>query len=559
MKELKKGLMNATTEAYAGSLFVRALLENQLTIDNAQKLKLNNAEEITDKLMIIETEKYQILLYLLAKGSAAVSELVKELSLPEFTILKHILSLQNEGWVELQDKEKLVYRVNVQLTGNEDKVELELTAPWNLKSVYDPIKIIVDAHLCVLCGACKAVCPVEAISIADDKPTIDEEKCIHCGLCNFHCPRTLMPLNLLKTYVSGPQASFFQDYNAQPFGASRIVKTAQTKNEKIKAVCQDGGMATSFLQYLFEKKEIDGAIVVRRKPNSWDTEPFIAKSFDEVLEASGTKYAVAPNWEALNKARALGCQHLAFVGTPCQVQAMRKYQVFSNIFEGVWGKIEYIIGIFCMESFAYPNIIKISEEICKTPLGEAAKMNINKGKFFVTNINKNVTEVPVKEVTSLARHACHYCVDLTNELADISCGSIGSANGWSTVIVRSEKGEKLFNAALKENYFQINDIPADQPTGIPMIQKLASGKKSRNFEGLTKNVGEMPPYYYNSLKNIMKIEPKPEAKGEKKAEPKAELKPEVKGEKKAEPKAEPKPEAKGEKKAEPKSVKKGEK
>ncbi|MDD1776533.1 MAG: 4Fe-4S binding protein, partial [Candidatus Helarchaeota archaeon] len=171
MTGLKKGLMNATTEAYAGSLFVRALLENQLTIDSAQKLKLNNAEEITDKLMIIETEKYQILLYLLAKGSAAVSELVKELSLPEFTILKHILSLQNEGWVELQDKEKLVYRIKVLVTGNEEKLELELTAPWNLKSVYDPIKIIVDAHLCVLCGACKAVCPVEAITIADDKPT----------------------------------------------------------------------------------------------------------------------------------------------------------------------------------------------------------------------------------------------------------------------------------------------------------------------------------------------------------------------------------------------------
>jgi len=159
-----------------------------------------------------------------------------------------------------------------------------------------------------------------------------------------------------------------------------------------------------------------------------------------------------------------------------------------------------------METFAYPDIIKISEEICQTPLSEAAKMNINKGKFFVTNINQNVAEVPIKEVTGFARHACHYCLDLTNELADISCGSIGSGNGWNTVVVRSEKGEKLFNAALEENYFQINDIPEDQPFGIPLIEKLSSGKKTRNFGGLLQHLEGLPPYYYNSLKDIMKVE-----------------------------------------------------
>jgi coenzyme F420 hydrogenase subunit beta len=506
MTELKKELLDATTEAYAGSLFVRALLENQSIIEKAEKLKINHLEEIIDKLMILETEKYQVLLSLLSKGSASLSDLVNELNLPELTIMKHILSLQNEGWVDLLDKDNLVYGIKLLVTGNEEKLELDLAASWNLKSAYDPIKIIADAHLCCLCGACKAVCPVEAITIADDRPNIDEEKCIHCGLCNYHCPRTLMPLNLLRTYVSGPQAGFFENVNTQPFGPHRIIKSAQTMNEKIKTVCQDGGMVTTYLQYLFDKNEIDGAIVVKRKPDSWDTQAIIVKSADELLETAGTKYAVSPNWEALNKARELGCRHLAFVGTPCQVQAMRKYQVYSNIFEGIWGSIDYIIGIFCMETFAYPDIIKISEEICQTPLSEAAKMNINKGKFFVTSINQNIAEVPIKEVTGFARHACHYCLDLTNELADISCGSIGSGNGWSTIVVRSEKGEKLFNAALEENYFQINDIPEDQPFGIPLIQKLASGKKTRNFSGLLQHLEGLPPYYYNSLKDIMKVE-----------------------------------------------------
>ena len=41
---------------------------------------------------------------------------------------------------------------------------------------------------CVMCGACEAACPVEAISVGDGKYVIDEEKCIDCGSCAAVCP-----------------------------------------------------------------------------------------------------------------------------------------------------------------------------------------------------------------------------------------------------------------------------------------------------------------------------------------------------------------------------------
>ncbi|MFX1293653.1 MAG: Coenzyme F420 hydrogenase/dehydrogenase, beta subunit C-terminal domain [Promethearchaeota archaeon] len=506
MTEITKKVMDAITEAYGGSLFVRALLENQLDISKVKKLKIDELEDIIDKMMVIETEKYQVLLHILSNGFASVSQLKNELNLSEFRILAYIYILQNEGWLELRDKKDLVFGIKTLVTEIDDNIELDLISPWNLRSVYDPIKNIVDSHLCCLCGACKAVCPMEAITITDDKAIINEEKCIHCGLCNYHCPRTLMPLNLLITYVSGLQTSFFQDLLEQPLGPYRIIKSASTQNDKIKTVCQDGGMVTTFLHYLFEKNEIDGAIVVKRQPNSWDTSQVIVTDYEELLETSGTKYAVSPNFLAFDKAREAGCKKLAFVGTPCQVQALRKYQVYSNIFEEIWGSIEYVIGIFCMETFAYENVIKIAQEFCNTPIANVSKMDINKGKFFVYDLEKNPIEISIKEVTSLARHACHFCVDLSNELADISCGSIGSGPGWSTVIVRSAKGEDLYNAALKENFFQVKDIPVDKPFGIPLIEKLAKGKKKRNFKELKKIFDKVPPYYYKSLEQILKVE-----------------------------------------------------
>lgn len=41
---------------------------------------------------------------------------------------------------------------------------------------------------CVTCGACKDVCPVEAIAEGDPKYIIDAEKCIDCGACAGECP-----------------------------------------------------------------------------------------------------------------------------------------------------------------------------------------------------------------------------------------------------------------------------------------------------------------------------------------------------------------------------------
>ena len=41
---------------------------------------------------------------------------------------------------------------------------------------------------CIMCGACEAECPVEAISEGDGKYVIDPSKCIDCGSCASVCP-----------------------------------------------------------------------------------------------------------------------------------------------------------------------------------------------------------------------------------------------------------------------------------------------------------------------------------------------------------------------------------
>ena len=46
----------------------------------------------------------------------------------------------------------------------------------------------VDAEKCTGCGACVETCPVEAITLENDKAVIDEGTCTECGVCTGECP-----------------------------------------------------------------------------------------------------------------------------------------------------------------------------------------------------------------------------------------------------------------------------------------------------------------------------------------------------------------------------------
>lgn len=52
----------------------------------------------------------------------------------------------------------------------------------------------VDAQKCTGCGDCVEVCPMEAITLNDDKAVVDEDTCTECGLCVDECPNDAISL-----------------------------------------------------------------------------------------------------------------------------------------------------------------------------------------------------------------------------------------------------------------------------------------------------------------------------------------------------------------------------
>lgn len=101
-----------------------------------------------------------------------------------------------------------------------------------------------------------------------------------------------------------------------------------------------------------------------------------------------------------------------------------------------------IIGLFCYEAFDYEKLKEETKRLLGVDLDKAEKTQIQKGKFIV-QIGGQEKACRVKELDNAIEKGCPFCSDFTGLFADVSVGSVGSESGFSTVLVRSERGVKL--------------------------------------------------------------------------------------------------------------------
>jgi coenzyme F420 hydrogenase subunit beta len=127
-----------------------------------------------------------------------------------------------------------------------------------------------------------------------------------------------------------------------------------------------------------------------------------------------------------------------------------------------------MIGLFCFECFDYKKLKEETNRLLGVDLDRAEKTQIKKGKYIV-QVDGKEKSVSVKELNKAVEKGCLSCPDFTAKYSDISVGSVGSKEGYSTVIVRSDIGEKLL-----EKLDLIKDIAEKKD-----VTKLSVLKKKR--------------------------------------------------------------------------------
>ena len=328
-------------------------------------------------------------------------------------------------------------------------------------------KNVVATERCIGCGACVLVCPNSCLELSKEQPSLIKE-CKICGICAQACVQHSWSWSEAERFVFGREKRAEEN-----FGIYRRLVAAQAKNEEILKAGQDGGVVTALLLFALENGLIDGAIVAgtsRERP--FLPVPRLATTPEEILESAGTKYFYSPNLLALAEAAKQKKTSVAFVGTPCEIRAIRQLQMVG--LRKYVAPIKYVIGLMCSECFTYEGLVE--KHFGKTlglNLNDIRKISI-KGKMLITT-ESGVETVSLAETKQYARRSCRLCDDFSSELADISTGGLG-LDGWTFTILRTEKGEELFSNAEKAGI--LNAKTVDEKTNtLNLLNKLSKKKR----------------------------------------------------------------------------------
>ncbi len=324
--------------------------------------------------------------------------------------------------------------------------------PGDIKSFQDLQQEVIARGLCGRCGGCASFCSADdmnalAFDRTDGPQLVDEDSCVKCGICYLICPQ-------IKALDGEVREKFGWE---PPIGKYHTMMSACTTESQVAEVCTDGGVVTSLLRYALKKRMIQGALVSRQS-GPFSRQPFLAREPDQLIEAAGTHFGevqhldelgrnystYSPTIQEIKKIGQLRLDRIAIVGTPCQIYTVRKMQVLNIVPADA---IVFTIGLFCMENFSFDaKVLATLEKNLGVKISDVAKLKI-KDDVILTTTDGQIHHVPFEAVDEIARPACLACPDFANDFADISVGGLGSPDGYTTTVIRTSIGQKLYNGA----------------------------------------------------------------------------------------------------------------
>lgn len=377
------------------------------------------------------------------------------------------------------------------------------------------ISTVVAKGLCLQCGSCVSICPKSCITLKRDwrwnfVPKIDEEDCVNCGLCLEVCPGYGVNFEELTCLPSLKRREKRNDYIGEYLAAFLGYST----EDRIRKRASSGGLIPALLLYLLETRKISGVLTVRSKDGEpFNPDVFIAQSPHEILESMQSKYHPVPLNVKLNDLeRSKG--KFAIVGLPCQIHGLRKYENIRKILEE---RIFLRIGLFCGLNLRFDSLDFFASKV-REDLKDLKKVSYREGGWpgkmvlYFKNGNEHIFDKNiVNHVYTLQR--CIYCIDHTNELADISCGDAWLPElrnkdrlGWSIVVSRSVRGNEILDELENKNKLFLQKIDVGEvirsQSGMLIFKKENSWIRFRLGRIFKK---PLPKYDEISLDRLHKI------------------------------------------------------
>jgi coenzyme F420 hydrogenase subunit beta len=221
-----------------------------------------------------------------------------------------------------------------------------------------------------------------------------------------------------------------------------------------------------------------------------------ARSEADVLSCTGSNFVAAPTLAAFNREAAADAQRIGVVATPCQATALAKMRT-SPVEKGDQiEKLKLVVGLFCTWALHYEDFVGFLRE--KTQLAEITRVDIPPppANVFEVYTDSSRVSIPLDEVRRFIRSTCEVCLDMTAELADVSVGAAEGVEGWNTLIVRSEAGAELVEAAVAAGALERAPLPDEN---LEHLKEAVLLKRKRALKKIVDTTGSTDDLLYLKL------------------------------------------------------------
>jgi coenzyme F420-reducing hydrogenase beta subunit len=275
---------------------------------------------------------------------------------------------------------------------------------------------VIYAGLCIHCGSCNAFCPHMDFNQETGEAYVVDECTETIGLCYNACPRSFLPVSEIE------QALFGQTRVDLAVGVYKDIIQVKSANKD--------EILYNLIVAAFEKGLIKHLVI--GKPKSKKPPVAFPQVVDSAKDAKSlipknTMDNAGPLITGIGKAYLDKKKEIGIIANPCHLQGLAK--------------------------------ILVSE--------------------FNTGAERTVLKIACA-CSSGGMPGCRYCTDFSGEFSDISYSPWGAPKGEALLIIRTDIGQQVIEAAKKMKLIEITNANPD----LSEMKKFINKKRKKNFKNL---------------------------------------------------------------------------